>query len=95
MKNENEIRSDVLTHIKHFLKIISTIQNLIGGYTQTQTGHENRISFFLQDKESRLTRWDVAKIILLAVESFHCLVHEDTEEGNSSAIQLKRLATSY
>jgi hypothetical protein len=37
MKNVTEIRSGVLTHIKSFIKIISGIQNLIGGYTQTYT----------------------------------------------------------
>jgi hypothetical protein len=62
MKYAVETSSVAVMHILSFIKIGSAIQNLLRGYTDTQTNrqHGDRISLrsLFQNKESRLKQAD-------------------------------------
>jgi hypothetical protein len=58
MKYAVDVNSSAMIYIPNFIKIGSSIQKLIGGYTDTQMHrqHDGRISLSIvfQNKESRL-----------------------------------------
>jgi hypothetical protein len=56
MKHAVEMGSGVMIYIPSFIKIVSGVQKLIGGNSQTHRQHGDRISLlsFFQNKEIRL-----------------------------------------
>jgi hypothetical protein len=54
MKYAVEMDSGAVTYIPSFVKIVSTTQKLMGGYTDTQNGDSISVLLFLKNKENRL-----------------------------------------